>query len=184
MTRRTTIVSVVAALTAIFVALGASPSVHAQGIFNSPVGAWTVTANVNVPPGSPPFVLTELVSFNFGGTITDTNSIAHSCQNPFVPAPLIAEFSDLYGAWRQTPGSNQFGVTFKRLIYACPNDPFYGSLFPGQLVGEATIGVSGTVQDTGNTLAGTFTFQLTKLDGTVVFRGSGFFTATRINISN
>lgn len=170
-----------AAVFAFFVLLASTPNLLAQA--GSVVGAWEVTASVNVPPGTPPFIFTEVGTFNLGGTFADTASIAHFSQNPYVPPPLAVDFSDAYGTWRQIPGTNQFVLTLKRLIFAGPYTPpaFYGSFLQGQQVGEAIVEVAGTLQSDG-TLAGKFTFQLTNLAGTEVFADGGTLTATRINI--
>lgn len=99
--RRTIAVnSAVTALAVILVALGASRTVHAQAT-GTVIGAWELTVNVNTPPGAPPFIVTEVGTFNLGGTFADTISIAHSSQNPYIPAPLAVDFSDAYGAWRR-----------------------------------------------------------------------------------
>lgn len=172
-----------AAVFALFVLFALTPNLMAQA--GSLVGGWEVTLNVNVPPGAPPFIFTEVGTFNLGGSFADTISIAHSSQNPYVPPPLAVDFSDGYGGWRQTPGTNQFAITLKRLTFAGPNTPTttYGTFLQGQQVGEAIIEVAGTLQSDG-TLAGAFTFQLTSLadNGAVVFAGGGKLTATRINI--
>ena len=46
------------------------PSARAQADNQSIVGTWTVTVTVNTPPGAPPFVFTDLIAFNQGGTLT------------------------------------------------------------------------------------------------------------------
>jgi hypothetical protein len=167
----------------LFALFGSTPNLHAQA--GSVVGAWEITVNVNVPPGAPPFIFTEVGTFSLGGTFTDTISIAHSSENPYLPPPLAVDFSDGYGTWRQTPGTNQFAGTFKRLLYAGPYTPVEiygpGPLLPGQQVGEAIIELAGTLQSDG-TVAGRFTFQLTNLASAEVFADGGTFTATRINI--
>jgi hypothetical protein len=150
------------------------------------IGTWIVTATVNTPPGAPPLVLAELASFNPGGTFIDTISIAHSSQNPFFSgpfAPLAVDFSDALGTWKQVGDSNQFALTFKRLLFAGANTPptVYGfNLFPGQHVGLATIQGVVTVQQ--DTAMGQFTFQLTNLAGQEVLRASGMVSATRLKI--
>jgi hypothetical protein len=172
-----------AAVFALFVLFALTPNLLAQP--GTLVGAWEITVNVNVPPGAPPFILTEVGTFNLGGTFADTTSIAHSSQNPYVPPPLAVDFSDGYGVWRQTPGTNQFAITLKRLTFAGPDTPtsIYGTFLQGQQVGEAIIEVAGTLQSDG-TLAGAFTFQLTSLadNGAVVFADGGKLTATQIKI--
>lgn len=183
MRRTIAIVSAVTALAVSVAALGASRTVHAQAP-GTVIGAWEVTVNVNVPTGDPPFILTEVGTFNLGGTFADTISIAHSSQNPYVPPPLAVDFSDGYGVWRQTPGTNQFALTLKRLTYAGPSTPsIYAPFLPGQQVGEAIIEAVGTLQSDG-TLAGKFTFQLTSLAqaGAVVLADGGTFSAKRISI--
>ena len=156
---------------------------------SSIVGTWIVAVAVNTPSGSQPFA-TELASFNPGGTFIDTISLAHSSQNPFFTgplAPLAADFSDAFGTWKQVgDDSNQFAATFKRFIFAGANTPTsaYGSFFPGQNVGVATIEAVATLETgaSGQTLTGPFTFQLTNLQGTVVLAASGTFSATRLKI--
>jgi hypothetical protein len=60
----------------------------------------------------------------------------------------------------------------------------YGSYFPGQYVGVASIQAVATLQHgaNGDTAAGPFTFQLTNLAGQVVLAASGTFSATRLKI--
>jgi hypothetical protein len=169
---------------------GASiPVVRADG--GSILGTWIVQVAVNTPSGPQPLA-TELASFNSGGTFIDALSIAHSSQNPFFTgpfAPLAVDFSDALGTWKQVgDDSNQFAITFKRFIFAGPNTPTgptgYGSFFPGQNVGVATIEAVGTLQTGagGDTATGLFTFQLTNLSGQVVLPASGNFSATRLKI--
>ncbi len=154
------------------------------------VGTWFNTVTVNTPPGAPPFVITELVSFNPGGTFIDTLSIAHSSQNPFLAgplAPLAADFSDALGIWQHMgDDSNQFAITFKRLIFAGADTPTaaYGTFFPGQHVGFANIQAVATLQhgQHGDKATGPFTFQLINLSGQVVLAASGTFSATRLKI--
>jgi len=160
-----------------------------QGDQGSVVGTWIVTVNVDTPNG-PSRLATELASFNPGGTFVDAISIAFSSENPAFTgpfAPLAVNFSDAFGTWKQAEDdSGQFAATFKRFLFAGANTPtaFYGSFFPGQNVGEATVEVAGAIQATksGQTLSGAYTFQLTNLDGTVVLAAGGTFTATRVKI--
>jgi hypothetical protein len=151
------------------------------------VGTWINTATVNTPPGAPPFVFTELATFNLGGTFLDTFALDHDSANPFVPPPLAVDFSDKLGTWKQVGDSNQFAVTFKEFLFAGPDTPtaVYGPiLFPGQNVGMATVEAVVTLHTGagGDTLTGPFTFQLTNLQGTVLFAGSGTVSATRLQI--
>lgn len=105
----------------------------------SVIGTWINTVTVNTPPGAPPFVITELLSINPGGTFIDTLSIAHASQNPFLAgpfAPLAVDLSDAFGPWKQLgDDSNQFAITFKRLLFAGADTPTgptgYGTFFPG-----------------------------------------------------
>jgi hypothetical protein len=153
------------------------------------VGSWLVTVDVNTPAGPVPFA-TELASFNPGGTFVDAISIAFSAQNPAFAgnlAPLAVNFSDALGTWKPIgEDSNQYAATFKRFLFAGPNTPAaaYGSFFPGQNVGQATIEAVATLHTgaNGDTATGPFTFQLTNLQGTVVLVASGTFSATRIQI--
>ena len=166
-----------------------SSHVRAQDQQGSIVGSWINTVIVNTPSGPQPLA-TELATFNPGGTFTDAISIAFSSQNPGFAgpfAPLAVNFSDALGTWKPMgEDSNQFALTFKRFLFAGANTPAsaYGSFFPGQNVGEATIEAVGTLQTSasGQTLSGSYTFQLTNLQGTVVLAASGTFSATRLQI--
>ena len=178
-----------AALTAVVVwVFLAKQAVKADN--GSVVGSWINTITVNTPPGAPPLIFPELVTINPGGTFIDTLAIAHSSQNPFFAgppfAPLAVDFSDAIGTWRPAADANQIAFTFKRFLFAGANTPTaaYGSFFPGQNVGMATIEAVGTLQTSaaGQTLSGSFTFQLTNLQGTVVLPASGKFSATRLEI--
>ena len=161
--------------------------VRADG--GSVIGAWINAVTVNTPSGPQPLA-TELITINPGGTFIDTLTIAHSSQNPLFTgpfAPLAVDFSDAIGTWKQVgDDSNQFAFTFKRFLFAGANTPTaaYGSFFPGQNVGMATIEAVGTLQTSaaGQTISGSFTFQLINLQGTVVLPASGTFSATRLKI--
>ena len=156
----------------------------------SAVGSWVNTVLVNTPSGLEPFT-TELLEINPGGTVVDTLSIAHSSQNPYFAQnlpPLAVEFSDAIGTWQPVGDSNQIAFTFQRFLFAgpdTPNIPTYDWQFLGQYVGVATIEAVGTLQNTakGQILSGSYTFQLTNLDGINVLPGAkGTFSATRIQI--
>ena len=185
--------STTVALAAIVGTLGSLHTTRAQSQGNqnqsSVVGTWIVNVNVDTPAGSQPLAK-ELASFNSGGTFIDAISIAFSSQNPAFTgpfAPLAVNFSDAFGVWKTVgDDSSKIAATFTRFLFAGANTPTaaYGTFFPGQNVGEATIEVTGTLQATasGEILSGSFTFQLTNLQGTVVLAASGTFTATRVNI--
>ncbi len=152
------------------------------------VGTWINTVRVNTPPGAPPLVTTELISFNPGGTFTLTDSVfnAHTSQNPFLPPFLTVDISDGYGAWKPQGDPNRFALTFKTLLFAGAKTPteLYGPFFPGQHVGVATIQAVATLQhgEDRDTLEGPFTFQVRNLRGEVVGTGSGTVSATRLRI--
>jgi len=150
------------------------------------VGTWIGTGTVDTPPGTPPFVFTELAIVNDHGTVAGTNGISHSAQNPFVPPPLAVDLSDYFGSWVRIDDPNQFAVTLKRLLFASANTPaeLYGPFFVGQHVGEATIQVVVTLHhgEDGDTLEGPFTFQLRNLNGDVVFAAMGTISFTRLKI--
>ena len=159
------------------------PSARAQADNQSIVGTWTVTVTVNTPPGAPPFVFTDLIAFNQGGTLTAASSAfnAHTSENPFLPAPLIVDTSDGYGVWKSTDDdSNRVAITFKRFLFAGAATSSYAFSFPGQYVGVNAVQAEGTLQN--GVLAGSFTTQFTNLGGTMTFSGSGTFTATRLKI--
>jgi hypothetical protein len=156
---------------------------------SSLVGTWIVTVTVNTPPGAPPFVFTDLISFNSGGTLTATSTAfnAHTSENPFLPAPLVVDTSDGYGVWKPIgEESNQFAATFQRFLFAGANTStaLYGSFFPGQNIGVDNVEAVATLHtgEGGDTLTGAFTTQFINLSGQAAFAGSGTFSATRFKI--
>jgi hypothetical protein len=178
--------SATVALATIVVMLSSLHTTRAQNQQGSVVGTWVVSVNVDTPGGPVPLA-TELASFSPGGIFTDAISIAFNADNPaFAGTPLAANFSDAFGSWKPVGDASQVAATFKRFIFAAPNSPTaaYGSFFPGQNVGVATIEVVGALQpsSSGQVLAGSFTFQFTNLGGAVVLAGSGSFTATPVKI--
>jgi len=178
--------SATVALMAIVAMLSSLHTTHAQNQQGSVVGTWIVSVNVDTPGGPVPLA-TEFVSFGPGGIFTDAISIAFNAENPaFAGTPLAANFSDAFGSWKPVGDASQFAATFKRFIYAAPDSPTaaYGSFFPGQNVGVATIEAVGAIRSSsgGQVLAGSFTFQFTNLGGAVVLAGTGSFTATPLKI--
>jgi hypothetical protein len=166
--------------------LAFKPSLHVNADNGNIAGTWIVTVTVNTPPDAPPFVFTDLIAFNSGGTFTAASAAfnAHTSENPFLPQPLVVDTSDGYGAWKSV--GNQFAVTFKRFLFAGANTStaLYGSFFPGQNVGVNTVEVVGTLHTGGgaDALMGRFTTQFVNLAGQVAFAGSGTFSATRLQI--
>ena len=165
------------------------PSWHVKADNQSIVGTWIITVTVNTPPGAPPFVFTDLIAFNAGGTLTAASSTfnAHTSENPFLPSPLLVDTSDGYGAWKSLgDDSKQFALTFNRFLFAGANTStsLYGSFFSGQNVGINAVQAVGTfhTDKNGDSLTGSFTNQFFNLSGDVVFAGSGTFTATRLGI--
>jgi hypothetical protein len=165
------------------------PSWHVNAANHGIAGTWTVTVTVNTPPGAPPFVFTDVIAFNSGGTLTGASSAfnAHTSENPFLPAPFVVDTSDAYGTWSpEGDDSNQFGLTFRRFLFAGANTSttLYGPFFPGQNVGVNTVEAVGTFHTgkNGDSLMGSFTNQFVNLNGEVVFAGSGTFAATRLGI--
>lgn len=165
------------------------PSWHVNAANQDLVGTWIITVTVNTPPGAPPFVFTDLIALNSGGTLTAASSTfnAHTSENPFLPSPLVVDTSDGYGAWKsQGDDSNQFALTFRRFLFAGANTrtALYGSFFPGQNVGVNKVEAVGTFHtgNNGDSLTGSFSNQFVNLKGEVVFAGSGTFTATRLGI--
>ena len=165
------------------------PSSHGQVASQNITGTWVVTVTVNTPPGAPPFVFTDMIAFNSGGTLTAASSTfnPHTSENPLLPAPLVVDTSDGYGAWKsQGDDSNQFALTFRRFLFAGADTPtaLYGSFFAGQNVGVNTVEAVGTFHTSknGDSLTGSFTNQFVNLNGEVVFAGSGTFAATRLKI--
>ena len=164
------------------------PSASAHAGNQSIVGTWTVTVTVNTPPGAPPFVFTDLIAFNQGGTLTAASSAfnAHSSENPFLPPPLVVDTSDGYGVWKSTDDdSNRVAITFNRFLFAGAATSSYAFSFPGQYVGVNAVQAVGTLQDADH-LAGSFTTEFAPLVGQPphvgqpIFSGSGTFTATRL----
>jgi hypothetical protein len=165
-------------------------SVKAAADDGTIVGTWIVTVTVNTPPGAPPFVFTDLITFNPGGTFTTGSTAfnAHTSENPFLPTPLVVDTSDGYGVWRpHGDDSSQFALTFRRFLFAGSktSTALYGSAFPGQNVGANNVEATATFKsgEGGDTLSGPFTTQFVNLSGQVVFPGSGTFTATRLKIA-
>jgi hypothetical protein len=165
------------------------PNWHVNAANQDIVGTWVVTVTVNTPPGAPPFVFTDLIALNSGGTLTAASSTfnAHTSENPLLPPPLVVDTSDGYGNWKLVgDDSNRFALTFKRFLFAGANTStaLYGSFFPGQNVGVnavQTVGIFHTGKN-GDSLTGSFTNQFVNLSGDVVFAGNGTFTATRLEI--
>ena len=149
------------------------------------VGTWIGTGTVETPPGTSPFIFTDLAAINPGGTLTETNGAFnwHSSENPFLPPPLTVDYGEGYGVWKQLNDSRRFAFTFQRLLFAGANTPttVYGRFFPGQHIGVATI-ESVLELSASDGLKGTFTFQLTNLSGDVVFAGKGTISFTRLKI--
>ena len=160
------------------------PSARAQADDQSIVGTWIVTVTVNTPPGAPPFVFTDFIAFNQGGTLTAASSAfnAHTSENPFLPAPLVVDTSDGYGVWKSAgEDSHQLAITFKRFLFAgAATSSIYPFSFPGQYVGVNAVQAVGTLHDGGD-LAGSFTTQFISLaTGQPTFSGNGTFTAIRL----
>ena len=181
--------SFVAAFIVLSAVLAFRPSKHVSADNPSIVGTWIITVTVNTPPGAPPFVFTDLAAINSGGTLTATSTAlnAHSSENPFLPAPLVVDTSDGYGAWKPMgEESNQFALTFQRFLFAGANTStaLYGPFFPGQNIGVDNVEAVATLHtgEGGDTLTGPFTTQFVNLSGQAAFAGSGTFTATRFKI--
>src|SRR6516164_2448790 len=143
------------------------PSARAQADDQSIVGTWIVTVTVNTPPGAPPFVFTDFIAFNQGGTLTAASSAfnAHTSENPFLPAPLVVDTSDGYGVWKSAgDDSRRVAITFRRFLFAgaATSSQIYGPFVPGQYVGVNAVQALGTLHDGGD-LAGSFTTQFISL---------------------
>jgi hypothetical protein len=149
------------------------------------VGTWIVTVTVNTPPGAPPFVFTDMIAFNSGGTLTATSSAfnAHTSENTSLPPPLVVDTSDGYGAW-QPAADDSIALTFRRFLFAGANTStaIYPWSFLGQYVGLNEVEAVGHVGGGGDSLTGSFTNQFVNLGGQVVFAGSGTFSGTRLKI--
>jgi hypothetical protein len=165
--------------------LALMPTAHVKAASGNIVGTWTITVTVNTPPGAPPFIFTDLIAFNSGGTLTAASTIfnAHTSENPLLPPPLVVDTSDGYGAWKSMgDDSNQFALTFNRFLFAGArtSTTVYGSFFPGQYVGKNTVQAVGTRD--GDSVSGSFTNQFVSLGGQEVFAGGGTFNGTRLKI--
>ncbi|MBV8071150.1 MAG: hypothetical protein JO270_14675 [Acidobacteriaceae bacterium] len=152
---------------------------------NSIVGTWIITVTVNTPPGAPPFVFTDMFAFNSGGTLTAASSLfnAHTSENPSLPAPLVVDTSDGYGAWKNAD-DDSIALIFRRFLFAGANTStaLYPWSFLGQYIGVNAIQAVGRVSADGGTFSGSFTNQFLNLGGAVVFAGSGTFSGTRLKI--
>jgi hypothetical protein len=162
------------------------PSARAQADNQRIVGTWIVTVTVSTPPGAPPFVFTDFIAFNQGGTLTAASSAfnAHTSENPhLLPLPpLVVDTSDGYGVWKSTDDdSDRVAITFERFLFAgaATSQNIYGPFVAAQYVGVNTVQAVGTLQDADD-LAGSFTTEFKNLGGQVTFSGSGTFTATRL----
>ena len=159
------------------------PSARAHADDQSLVGTWIVTVTVNTPPGAPPFVFTDFIAFNQGGTLTAASSTfnAHTSENPFLLPPLVVDTSDGYGVWKSAgDDSSQVAITFNRFLFAgaATSQALYGPSVPGQYAGINAVQAVGTLRD--GDLAGSFTTQFTNLAGQRTFSGNGTFTAIRL----
>ena len=177
------------ALSIALMLLALMPISHVKAASRNIVGTWIVTVTVNTPPGAPPFVFTDMIAFNSGGTLTAASSTfnAHTSQNPNLPPPLLVDTSDGCGNWKpEGEDSKRFALTFNRFLFAGANTStvLYGSFFPGQNVGVNAVQAVGIFQTgkNGDSLTGSFTNQFVNLGGEVVFAGSGTFAATRLAI--
>lgn len=167
------------------------PSARAQADDHSMVGTWVVTVTVNTPTGAPPFIFTDIIAFNRGGTLTAGSSAfnAHSSENPFLPPPLVVDTSDGYGVWKPAgDDSGQVAITFERFLFAGAATRSYSFSFPGQCIGVNAVQAVGTLQDADH-LAGSFTTEFTEftncavlVGGQTKFSGNGTFTAKRLKI--
>jgi hypothetical protein len=151
-------------------------------------GTWVITVTVNTPPGAPPFIFTDLIAFNHGGTLVATSTAFNPHTSEILAGPLGVDTSDGYGVWEPGGGPNEIGITFKRFLFAGANASsaaLYSSSFvAGQNVGVNTVEAVGTLHagEGGGTLTGSFTTQFLNLGGANVFSGSGTFTATRLEV--
>jgi len=118
-----------------------------------------ISAELSLSPRSWPLLLRK--------DFSDAINLAFGSENPaFAGGPLAAfavNFSDAFGTWKpKGDDSGQFAATFKGFIVAGANTPTaaYGSFFPGQNVGQATVYVVGGLQATANgqILSGAYTF--------------------------
>jgi hypothetical protein len=162
------------------------PSARAQADNDSVVGTWMVTVTVNTPQGAPPFVFTDLIAFNQGGTLTAASTAfnAHTSENPFLPPPLVVDTRDAYGAWKSTSDKpDRVAITFQRFLFAgaATSTTIYGSFVPGQHVGVNVVQAVGALHDRDH-LAGSFATQFLDRDGNEKFSGEGTFAATRLMI--
>jgi hypothetical protein len=151
-------------------------------------GTWSFVVSADVP-GAPPLVFNELITFDGGGGLTETNSLqnANSGLNPFAPPQASITCSEGHGNWRTTPSGKRVATTFRQLLFAGPgtSEADYGPiLFPGQHIGVATIQERLNRRRDGNSevLEGRFTIQFRNLQGVVLFSGSGTVEGRRVPI--
>src|SRR5207237_5505681 len=97
------------------------PSSQGQGATHGIAGTWIVMVTVNTPPGAPPFVFTDLIAFNEGGTLTATSTAFNPHTSEILPGPLGVDTSDGYGVWEPGTGPNEVRITFKRFLFAGAN---------------------------------------------------------------
>ena len=159
-----------------------APVVYAHD--GNAVGTWIITVTVNTPPGAPPFVFTDLIAFNEGGTLTATSTAFNPHTSEILPGPLGVNTGDGYGVWEPGAGPNEVRITFKRFLFAGANASsaalYSSSSVPGQNIGVNMVEAVGMLG--GGKLAGSFTTQFSNLGGTNVFVGNGTFSATRLEM--
>ncbi len=85
----------------------------ASGRFEKVVGTWLFTIDFG-PNGPPPF--RELMTYNEGGTLVETNTTLnpHSALNPTSPLPLNG--SDGHGTWQRV-GKDTITFTLHKLLF-------------------------------------------------------------------
>jgi hypothetical protein len=152
-------------------------------------GTWIITVTPALPPGVPPLTFTEMITFEVGGGLTETNTVLNpqSGASPILPPPATGlTGSDGHGNWKRVSGDHEFAYTFRKLLFAGPvTDPVFGPvLFTGQHIGAFTAQALFSIRREGENevLEGTFTAQFRNLQDAVVGTASGTFTGRRLAV--
>ena len=157
-------VSVIAA--AILIAVLAPSTVAADESGSKAIaGSWIGTVTPIDPPGIPP--MKSLLSFTPDGIVLESRRL-YLGASPF--GPLMETTG--HGEWAGT-GQREFSVKFIFLMQR-------GPISDGGPMGTDTIVMKLTVDESGNTLSGTFRSEVRDTEENVLFVANGLVQATRI----
>ena len=128
-------------------------------------GSWIGTVTPINPPGIPG--MRSLISFTRDGIAIESRRL-YVGESPF--GPLME--TTAHGAWAST-GKNEFTVRFTFLTQR-------GPISDGGSIGTDNITMQLTLDESGNTLTGTFVSEVRDNDENVLFVANGTVHSTRI----